>query len=221
METHGHFREMRIVGGNVALDFVNTRSGPPLDEPDLEALNDYGDLVAWGRHVGLLTDVESDRLLRRAARRRPAARQTFDRAIRVRATLDQLFRAVSRGGPPPARALAELASAEADALERGTLIAVDDGFEWRWRDDDLGRPLWPVIHAGVELLTAGRLDRVKGCGGCRFLFVDETKNGSRRWCSMDDCGTAQKARNYVTRRAERRRAERSSSVPPSSVPRGD
>ena len=51
------------------------------------------------------------------------------------------------------------------------------------------RPLRPVAHAAVQLLTAGELDRIKVCGGCRFLFIDESKNRSRRWCSMDDCGT--------------------------------
>jgi predicted RNA-binding Zn ribbon-like protein len=61
-----------------------------------------------------------------------------------------------------------------------------------------------VVHAAVELLTAGRLDRVKGCGTCRFLFLDESRNRSRRWCSMEDCGTAEKIRRYVTRRAEAR-----------------
>jgi 2-polyprenyl-6-methoxyphenol hydroxylase-like FAD-dependent oxidoreductase len=99
--------------------------------------------------------------------------------------------------------LARLRDDEADALGHARL---DRGraFSWTWRDDQtLVRPLRPVVHAAVQLLTAGALDRIKGCGGCRFLFVDESKNRSRRWCSMDDCGTSEKIRRYVAARRTR------------------
>ena len=208
METPDHIRAMRLVGGNVALDFVNTRSGPPLREPDTDSLHGYSDLVAWGRYAGLLSHTESERLARIARVNPGEARKTFDQAIDARATIDATFRALSRGKRPSAALLAQLASLEAEALQHGDLVEDGTGFEWRWRADDLGRPLWPAVHASIELLTTGRLDRLKGCGGCRFLFVDETRNGSRRWCSMEDCGTAEKMRNYVTRRAARRAAER-------------
>jgi predicted RNA-binding Zn ribbon-like protein len=208
METPEHIRAMRLVGGNPALDFVNTRSGPPIAEPDADSLCEYADLVAWARYAGLLTDAESIGLARLARNHAREARKTFDRAINARATIDAVFRTVSRGERPSAPLLDQLASLEADALEHGRLVEGSSGFAWRWQADDLGRPLWPVVHTAVELLTAGRLDRLKGCGGCRFLFLDDTRNGSRRWCSMDDCGTAQKMRNYVTRRAARRTAER-------------
>jgi predicted RNA-binding Zn ribbon-like protein len=200
---------MRIVGGNPALDFVNTRSGPPDGLPDLEALHGYGDVVAWGRYAELLTDGEADRLLRKARRRPADARKTFERAIRLRATLDELFRAVAHGTSPSSAVIANLGSDEAEALGHAAFSRSGEAFEWRWSSEDLGRPLWPVVHAAIGLLTGDRLDRVKGCGGCRFLFLDETKNGSRRWCSMDDCGTASKVRSYVARRAARRDASRS------------
>jgi predicted RNA-binding Zn ribbon-like protein len=208
METPDHIRAMRLVGGSPALDFVNTRSGPLVGEPDTESLREYADLVAWGRYAGVLTDAESNGLTRLARNHPREAGKTFDRAIDARSTIDGVFRAVSQGERPSAPLLDQLASLEADALEHGGLVEEGSGFEWRWRADDLGRALWPVVHAGVELLTAGRLHRLKGCGGCRFLFLDDTRNGSRRWCSMEDCGTAEKMRNYVTRRAARRTAER-------------
>jgi predicted RNA-binding Zn ribbon-like protein len=213
METPEHIRSLRIVGGNLALDFINTQSGPPNGEPDLEALHDYADLVAWGRYAGLLTDGEVERLLRRARRRPAEAREMFERAMRLRATLDELFRAVARGEPPSERVIARLGTDEAEALGHGAFSRSGAAFQWRWPPDDLGRPIWPVVHAGVGLLSGGRFDRVKGCGGCRFLFLDETKNESRRWCSMKDCGTDAKVRNYVARRAARREASRSGAAP--------
>jgi predicted RNA-binding Zn ribbon-like protein len=55
-------------------------------------------------------------------------------------------------------------------------------------------------------LTSGPLGRVKGCAGCNWLFVDESKNKSRRWCSMEECGTHAKMRRYVARRAAKRKS---------------
>ncbi|MGH2700601.1 MAG: CGNR zinc finger domain-containing protein, partial [Actinomycetota bacterium] len=64
--------------------------------------------------------------------------------------------------------------------------------------------LWPVVQAAIELLTSDALQRVKRCGRCSWLFLDATKNRSRRWCSMEGCGTNEKSQRFV----ERRRAGR-------------
>ena len=207
METPEQITRQRIVGGNLALDLLNTQNGPAGGQPEDDVLHDYADLVAWGHHIGMLSDAEGERL-RRASRRRPdAARATFDRAVATRAYLYELFDAVARDMPPPERAIARLQRDESEALSHAELVAIDDGFAWSWsHDGDLTRPLWPVIHAATTLLIDGPLDRVKGCAACRFHFVDESKNRSRRWCSMDDCGTEDKMRKYVARRASARSA---------------
>jgi predicted RNA-binding Zn ribbon-like protein len=195
---------MRIVGGSLALDFLNTRTGPPGGPTDDDVLRDYGDLVAWARHVGSLGDRAAGRLLRQAQRDPAGARDAFDRTVRLRDAIDDVFRASARAQRPPARSVAALRTAEAEALGRAALVPTGDSFAWSWSDDrSLARPLGPVVHAAIELLTAGPLDRVKACAGCRFLFVDESKNRSRRWCSMEDCGSAEKGRRFVARRAGR------------------
>jgi predicted RNA-binding Zn ribbon-like protein len=206
METPDHIQRMRLVGGNLALDFVNTRGGQPGPSPDDEALHDYDDLVAWARHAGTLTEDEAHRLLRRARHNPDDARRTFRRAVRVRQYLDELFGAVAMGDPPPDRSVAALRSDEAEALARAELVGGEGGFAWSWaHDHELARPLRPIVHAAVTLLTGGPLQRVKRCHGCRWLFIDESRNRSRRWCSMDDCGTDEKVRRYLARRAAARR----------------
>ena len=203
METPEDVTRMRLVGGNLALDFVNTRSGPPTGAPDDDTLTSYPDLVAWGVYAGALTPAQAA-ALRRGARDDPGgAEAAFGQALRIRDDLDEVFRALATGRDPSASALARLRDDEADALRHARLER-DHTYVWTWRaDDTLARPLRPVVHAAVALLTAGQLDRIKGCGGCRFLFYDESKNRSRRWCSMDDCGTAEKIRRYVTARRSR------------------
>jgi predicted RNA-binding Zn ribbon-like protein len=196
---------MRIVGGNVALDFLNTRSGPPLGPADRDVLGDYAGLLAWGVYAGVLDLAEARRLDRKSRRESAEARRVFERAVRLRDTLDGLFRALATGRQSPPRSRAALRNEEADVLGRAELRDVDGGYAWSWTgDDSLARPLGPVVHAAVELLTGGQLERIKACGGCSFLFVDESKNRSRRWCSMEDCGANEKMRRYIRQRAARR-----------------
>lgn len=207
METPEAIRRQRVVGGNLALDLLNTQNGPAGGPPEEDVLHDYRDVLAWSSHVGSLTEAEADQLLRRSRRHPDAARVSFDRVIATRRYLYELFDAIARGMRPPESTIARLQKDEAEALSHADLVPVDGGFAWSWADDgELARPLWPVIHAASTLLIDGPLDRVKGCAACRFHFLDESKNRSRRWCSMDDCGTADKIRKYVARRASARSA---------------
>jgi predicted RNA-binding Zn ribbon-like protein len=206
METPEHIAAQRIVGGSLALDLLNTQNGPAGGTPEDDALHDYADVVAWGAYVGMLTPDEAKRLIRRSRRHPAAALAAYERVLETRGYLYELFRAIATGRNPPPTAIARLQRDEAEALAHGTLVREGDVYAWRWADDDLGRPLWPVIHEGLRLLTDGDLDRVKGCARCRFHFLDLSKNRSRRWCSMDDCGTADKMEKFVARRASARSA---------------
>lgn len=55
-----------------------------------------------------------------------------------------------------------------------------------------------ALASAVVLQIQGKLGRVRLCGGedCRWAFYDESRNGSRQWCSMGVCGNRQKARTY-------------------------
>jgi predicted RNA-binding Zn ribbon-like protein len=196
------------IAGSVAIEFQHTELGPPTNVPEgPSSLNDYNDLVVWANRFGVI-DAREVRRLRQAARRDPvAAAGAYTRALRIRDTLDEVFRAIALGAEPSAAATSTLARDEAEAVARGSLVADNGGFAWSWAaDTSLGRPLWPVIHDATRLLIDGPLDRVKACGGCRYLFIDESKNRSRRWCDMSTCGTAEKMRRYVERRAAKRAA---------------
>jgi predicted RNA-binding Zn ribbon-like protein len=206
METVEDVTRMRLVGGNLALDFVNTRTGPAAGPLDDDVLTGYPALLAWGEYAGALTPAEAAGLRRRSRDDRADAGTTFARALRTRDTLDEIFRSLAAGREPAADALDRLRDDEADALAHAQLRR-GSPFTWAWQEDrTLARPLRPVVHTAVQLLTTAALDRIKGCEGCSFVFNDESKNRSRRWCSMDDCGTAEKMRRYVA--ARRTRAQR-------------
>ena len=176
------------------------------------ALRGYGDLVAWSVRVGLLSVGEGEYLASEADRRPEDAETVYRDALRLRGALYDVFRAVAEGEDAPEGGLETLRGYEREALSRGKLVQGDGGFAWEWQDGlDLARMLWPVAHAATGLLTSGDLDRLKLCAGCYWLFLDASKNHSRRWCTMEVCGRDEKMRRYVAKRAARR----------ASQPRGD
>jgi predicted RNA-binding Zn ribbon-like protein len=205
METPEYIERLRIIGGDVALDFVNTEDG----DPPLECLRGYGDLVAWGVLVGLLSVEEGELLMGEADLRPGDAEAAYRDALTLRGALYRVFRAVAEDEAPASRDLEILREHEREALSRGKLVQEDRGFRWEWRDErDLARILWPVAHAAAGLLTSGTLDRLKLCAGCYWVFLDTSRNHSRRWCTMEVCGTDEKKRRYVAKRASRREAAR-------------
>ena len=190
-------------GGTLSLDFINTvepRTGPV----SREWLTGYPDLVVWARSGGLLDEAAADALLQAATTRPAEAQAAFRRAIDLREGLFRLFAAIVDGATPAAADLEVLRRAFADAARHGRLVPGVGGFAWDFDEaDSLDRPWWPVAVSAMELLTHGPLDRIKQCPtdeGCSWLFIDATKNHSRRWCSMDDCGSRIKARRQTDRR---------------------
>jgi predicted RNA-binding Zn ribbon-like protein len=199
---------MQLAGGHPALDFVNTlaglRSTGPL--PDDEHLYEYNDLLTFAVRAETLSPDAAERLSRTARRQPAEAEAAFHAALEMRAVLEGVFRPLAEGSPPTKKALGALRKAGESALAHGELVPADGGFRWSWEGArGLEAPLWPLAHGAVELLTGDSLARLKICGRCRWLFLDVSKNRSRRWCSMDECGTHEKIERYVERRRAARR----------------
>ncbi len=199
-------------GGNTALDFANTISRRTVPENSNERLTHYGRLVSWGVQAGLLAAKDAARLRAEAADHpRPAAR-ALRRAITLREAIFALFRALSCGDRAPAGALDELNAALPRALAALRVGPDKDGFGWRFAHDD-GDPapmLAGVARSAAELLTSDELPRVRACGSdtCDWLFIDHSKNGSRRWCDMKSCGNRAKARRHYERERKAARSRR-------------
>ncbi len=210
LETSTHIAGLRLDGGHLALDFVNTMGGsyelPP--EPHDEFLRSYGDLLAWGVRAGLLGSESAERLSRAAEADPDQAEQVLNDAIEQREQAYAVLRALAESREPPADALSGVEEKARRALDAARLSACADGsYRWHWEHgDDLRSPLQPLAQATVELLAEGPLDRLKRCGGCRWLFLDASKNRSRYWCSMEVCGTHAKMRRYVERRRQKTRS---------------
>jgi predicted RNA-binding Zn ribbon-like protein len=181
-------RELPIVAGHLALDFANTVDDP-LGPARHDHLATYADLVRWAVRAGALADG-------RGSAPSPAA---LRRAHALRDTLNEVFGAVATGEEVPWEALRPYV---VDAVAHASL---SETHMLTWPDaTEPHAMLWPVAHAAADLLTSRDVHRVKRCAGCPWLFLDRSRNGSRRWCAMNDCGTHEKIRKYVARRAARR-----------------
>jgi predicted RNA-binding Zn ribbon-like protein len=197
--------ELSLVGGSRCLDFVNSLDWRASDHA-LDYLTSYGALVAWGEHASILTSTTA-RHLRAAAERRPEeAATTLRAAVAQRETIWRIFVAIARGEQPPASDLEILNAMLGDALQHARITPSADGsqlFRWDWeeRSDELDRPLWPVVRAAADVLTSLDAERVHECpgDGCGWLFLDTSKNRSRRWCAMRGCGNRAKARQHYQR----------------------
>lgn len=205
----GDMDHLELLGGRLCLDFTNTVDRSARGERRHEYLIAYPDLVAWGRHSGVLTRNESERLLEEAKHRPEEAAAVFGRALALRDAVQEVFYAVVAGQDPPARGLDKVEEEFREALAHSRIVRGEDGFGWvsRGGPGELGRVLWPVACSAHELLissTSSELERVHRCPGddgcCGWLFVDSTKNGTRKWCSMAGCGSRAKMKRLYRRR---------------------
>lgn len=193
--------EMDLVGGNVCLDFVNTgshRTGGKVRDK----LVAYSDLVTWAARVGEIGPETAARLRVLAEADPTAADRVLRRARELREAIYRSFAAIARGETAPAADLAILGEAVARASAHRLLVPTAEGCEYEYSDADaLDRPLWPIALAAAELATSKEVARVKECASdsCNWLFLDVSKNRSRRWCDMKDCGNRAKARRFRQR----------------------
>lgn len=188
---------------DLCLDFANTRYWRG-SAAATETLNAPSDLLDWaagsgGADLGLVA------VLRGRWRDHPQDGAIgLAQALRWREALYAVVAAVTDGTEPPADDLAALNDALARAPVRGRVQRLDGRFAWAVpAAGGVEAVLAPVLWSAGDLLTGGRLNRVRRCANdkCRWVFLDDSKSANRRWCSMSACGNRAKAhRHYVRRR---------------------
>jgi predicted RNA-binding Zn ribbon-like protein len=187
-------------GPGLCLAFANTLTWRGSAAPS-ESLTDFAALLVWlERQAGL-----GDGAL--ASLRDGDAAPLFAEAIALRETIYRVFEAIAAGAPPADADFAALSDAIAAAPPRTRLERNGDGYAWRIATPEasVAQVLAPVLWAAADLLVDSGRRRIRQCANekCLWLFVDESKSGTRRWCDMTACGNRAKAqRHYAkTRRA--------------------
>lgn len=210
--------DMKFVGGKLCIDFVNTvdawTSAPALkprkshprdygDTADREKLVDYYALVRWGRLAGELSAADADSLVKCSTNHAADAAAALTRALRLRRALYRIFKSLLERWEPECADLEVLHRELAIARRHEQLIYSDGAFLWRWEAsrDSFDRMLWPVVRSAADLLTSSDLSRLRQCRGddCGWVFLDTSRNRSRQWCDMTDCGNLNKVRRFRMR----------------------
>lgn len=190
---------------NWSLNFAGTVDWRKKSTPE-DSLTTYASLVYWSMHQQILTPEEAGRLLYLAAERPEEANSTFHRAVELREAVYRVFSAIAQDKTPQDSDLDIVNATLTQGMAQAQVFRTDGGFKWDWPDDTLAfdKMLWPVARSAAELLTSEHLELVRMCegAGCGWLFLDTSKNHSRRWCSMESCGNRAKVNRHYQRKKQ-------------------
>ncbi len=193
-----------MTGGNLALNLANSVSRRDNPERRKEHLESYADLLAFARQSKVVSPKDATELRAGAQQHENEARNAFRKAIALREALYRAFAAIAQGKPAAAGDLTLINDFAVEALQHRCLKRANGGYRWEWQADNrnpLERILWPIAQSAADLLTSEQLKIVRFCEApdCEWLFLDHSRNRSRRWCDMTSCGNRQKARRHYAR----------------------
>jgi predicted RNA-binding Zn ribbon-like protein len=186
---------------DLCLDFANTLSYRGGDAQ--ESLHDFRELVGWCTANRLLSADGCERALRWSDQHPEHAAAVFADAIAIREASYRIFFAIAAGRIPPPRSVAAMNHALEAAPVRRVLMRSNKGFGWQIDRVGVSAPalLAPVLWSAGDLMVSPNTVRLRHCSNdqCLWLFFDDSKNGSRRWCSMQACGNRAKAHRHYLR----------------------
>ena len=194
--TRKHARLFELIGGHPALDLVNTLDWRFRPRGTEEMLTSYEELLGFMTQSQLLTQAQARRMLHNCS---------TSEAEHVLAKVRELREAAAEvlygelDGRKSSGAVRRLEMLFQECRRHQRLRWAESKLRWDFADSyDAEFPLWLLSLATAELLTSDRMQFLRECGNedCRWLFLDTSKNHTRRWCDMKICGNRMKARRY-------------------------
>lgn len=199
--------ELKRVGGHPALDFINTVNQWVDPGTQRDYLGDFAGLLRWSREAGLLIERDAREITNNALQRPDVAASVFRDAVVLRRALHEVMHAaIAKRAPNSGDARLIDTWYRRAARARCTRIDRYGKLHIGWQFTDGAKPptlpLLKLVWSAVEFLLAAEPGRLKECPaeqGCGWIFHDVSKNRSRRWCDMGDCGNTAKARRHYAR----------------------
>jgi len=200
-------RTIKLVGGQLSIDFINTVYWRGREIPE-EHLNTYQDLLNWSSIASILNEDDARNLSQEGSIQPEASKRVLDRAVELREAIYRIFSAKISGKPASDADITVLNRELREALTRLRLSHDSEKYKlnFGWGGGALDQMLWPIAKAASDVLTSDDLDRVRRCAAddCGWLFLDTSRNRSRKWCDMKDCGNRSKARSFYKRKQEKK-----------------
>ena len=198
-------KPFQLIAGHVALDLVNTLDNRFSEDGSLELLGSYEDLLRFAMQSELLTERQVKKL-KHAEATQAERKLVLSQVRELREAMAEVAYKQFEGKEISAASLALLEERFKQAAQHRSLSAEQSQIAWSWRG--LGRqaasPLWLLAQASADLLLSNQVTQLRSCASdtCRWLFLDTSKNHTRRWCDMKVCGNRMKARKFHARRSE-------------------
>ena len=193
--------KFQLVAGHLALDFANTLDYRYDSDRLIDLLPNYEGFLAFCRQSGVMTGAQMRKLLDGLSEF--DSQRVLKEVIEFREALYFLILSAVQGRRPGESHLRTLNRMLFEARGLDEVIWDKRRFERRFRDitERPDGPLGQVVDAAVGLLTSSDIDNVRECGEktCRWLFLDRSRNHSRRWCDMQLCGNRSKAKRFYAR----------------------
>jgi predicted RNA-binding Zn ribbon-like protein len=196
-------RNFQLVAAHPALDFINTldwrfrQSGPE------EFLNTYADLVHFSTQSNLLPSKQAQHLLLTVPTRKAA--KTLESARELREALAETIYSFLDARTPATTTLETLERHFQEARRHQRLHRKATRLEWSFAgmEDASELPLWLLALSASNLITYEPTPMIRACDNseCQWLFLDTSKNHTKRWCDMKICGNRMKARRFKAQRA--------------------
>ena len=200
------FAAFDLDGGHPVLDFTNTVDWRGTAR-EHDWLGDFSDLLAWCHRTGFVPDALLETLGCHAELHPNQAASALKMARTLREAIFELLRASIEGRAPRIQAMElfnrHLRRAMSQiTLNPGTAQGEAFSLELAPGANPLEGVLLRILRQAADLLTSFDPARLKICGnpGCGWLFLDTTRNASRRWCDMAACGNRAKARSFYRRK---------------------
>jgi predicted RNA-binding Zn ribbon-like protein len=193
-----------LIGGQPTLDLVNTLDWRFREEPPAEELlTDYGAVLRFAGQSGLIGNSQARRLLRSTSEHKAGQVVSAVRELREAAATVLYASLDGRETPPSTVATLERYFQRARQAQRLRPAEAKLAWELPSTASLPELPLWLLSLRAVELMTSNEMEWVRACGNpeCRWLFLDTSKNHTRRWCDMKICGNRMKARRFKAHQA--------------------
>ncbi|WP_066399739.1 CGNR zinc finger domain-containing protein [Neobacillus mesonae] len=190
-----------MVGERLCLDFVNTISWRESEDKRRDWFMSYDKLVDWSHHAGILEEEQAQLLLKKSVHDPSEAEQTLAQAIQLREVIYRIFRSFTKEELINPEDLTNFNKVIHHYYQLIHLVRMGNVFSMHLEipEGAFDSMLPPIVQSAVDILTSEKdLKRVSQCEGdqCGWLFFDTSRNRSRRWCSMADCGNRAKARRF-------------------------
>lgn len=190
-------KPFELIAGHPALDLVNTLDWRFRDSGSEELLTSYSELLRFAEESALLKPQQARQIRQKTTER--SAKQALLAVIDLRETAAEIFYALVDDRTPPQDAIKKINRHLQASQQRRSLYWTSSVFALQWTEaTNTQLPIWMLAQSAADLLTDEGTALIRECANaeCRWLFLDTSKNHSRRWCDMKICGNRIKARRY-------------------------